>query len=133
VLAQAKRALPGLRAIVVETDPERAFLDWLAFGYQRAFRIVDPLDGARWWRAARGQIELAAGALPTLRVDADALLADPAAAGKPLAEFLGLAEIRPGPRSAARNEPRGGLPTRFEPRHAEHYRNVLAEAFAALR
>ena len=133
VLAQARRALPGLRTIVVEADAERAFLDWLAFGFQRRFRINDPVDGARWWRVAHAQIEFAAKALPTLRVDADALLDDPAGAGAALAEFLGIESFVANPRQTDTDEPIGNLPTRFPAGHVEHYRDALGQAFSVLR
>ena len=133
VMAVARRALPGLRAIVVDVDPEQAFLNWLAFGWERRLRINDMREAAHWWRVANEQIEIAAELLPCAHVNADALLADPATVGGELAQFLGVDAIRPGPRTQQRTDMLNGLPSHFAPGHAESYRSVLAEAFAALR
>lgn len=133
ILALARRALPGLRVIVVDVDPEQAFLDWLAFGYQKSYRIAEPVDAARWWKAAQGQIELLAARVPTVRVNADALLAAPATAGQALAAFLGVEKLTLGTRTLLRMAAPGGLPTRFAPERVAAYRGALAEAFAALK
>ena len=52
--------------------------------------------------------------------------------GKALAEFLGLEQLTPGPLAHAAETSRRGMPVSFEPGHAEHYREALAEVFAAL-
>lgn len=133
VLAQLRRALPGVRVLIVPGDPEQAFLDWLAFGWQRDYRVADPVAAAHWWRLANEQIELAAEILPSERIDATAVLADPHNAGPALAAFLGLDEIKPGPRFHQRSRAPRGLPVQFAPGHAQNYRSALAEAFAKLK
>lgn len=132
VLAQLRRALPGVRALIVACDPEQAFLDWLAFGWQRNYRVADPAAAAKWWREASAHVELAAEVLPHARIDANAVLADPQAAGHDLAAFLGLDAVIPGARFAQRSTASSGLPVRFAAGHAQHYRDALASAFANL-
>ncbi|MGA7296621.1 MAG: hypothetical protein WBW92_03790, partial [Rhodanobacteraceae bacterium] len=132
LLPVIKLALPGVRAIIVDTEPRVAFLRWLAFGWQRRLRMQDSTEAARWWNVARQQLDLAAEYLPVVRVDGDALLQAPESAGTELAKFLDLPEISPGPLSAQREQSSAGLPIRFATGHEDNYREVLAQAFAAL-
>ncbi|HEX7112339.1 MAG TPA: hypothetical protein VF216_07835, partial [Mizugakiibacter sp.] len=134
LLPAIKRALPGARLLLVERAAEDALLNWLAFGWSAGYAVADVDAGAAWLKRAGEQLELAAAALPTLRVDADALLAAPAAAGGALAAFLGLDALAPGAHFAqSARSTLGGLPTAFPPGHAAAYRGALASAFAALR
>ena len=132
LLPVIKLALPGVRAIIVDAEPRAAYLRWLAFGWQKRLRMQDSTEAARWWNVARQQLDLAAEHLPVVRVDGDALLQSPDSAGKELAQFLELPEIKPGPLSAQSEQSSAGLPIRFPPGHEDNYRDVLAEAFAAL-
>lgn len=132
LLPVLKLALPGVRAIIVDTEPRKAWLRWLAFGWQRRLRMQDSTEAAHWWNVGQQQLELAAEYLPVVRVDGDALVDDPASAGKELAEFLDLDTLRPGKYSEQRAGASAGLPTRFAPGHEDNYREVLAAAFAAL-
>ncbi len=131
-LPVAKLALPGLRVIIVDAEPEFAFLRWLAFGWQSRLRIQDSVEAARWFKRAGQQIELAAELLPAVRVNGDALIADPAVAGSELADFLSLDAIVPGPLLASSLRVGRGLLDHFQPGHEKHYREVLSDSFAAL-
>lgn len=133
LLPVTKLALPGVRAIIVDVNPELAFLRWLAFGWQRALRIEDSAAAAQWFRRAAEQLELAARHLPVVRVDGDRLLADPGANGAEVAAFLGLDALRPGPLLATRLQAGAGLLDGMPPGHQAHYRDALGSAFAALR
>lgn len=132
LLPVIKRALPGVRAVIVDASPRKAYLRWLAFGWQRGLRMQDSGDAATWWNVANQQLDLAAEYLPVIRVDGDTLLDDPASAGRELANFLELDTLVPGEHSKRRANVWAGLPTRFEPGHEENYREVLAGAFATL-
>ncbi|GAP65281.1 TPR repeat-containing protein [Mizugakiibacter sediminis] len=134
LLPAIRRALPGARLLVVDRNAEDALLNWLAFGWSAGYAIADVDAAAAWLKRAGEQLDLAAAALPALRVDADALLAAPAEAGGALAAFLGLDALAPGARFAqSARSTLGGLPTAFPPGHAAAYREALASAFAALR
>lgn len=127
------RALPGARLVQVARDPHDALLDWLAFGWSEPFVLADLTAGAHWQRVAAAHLGLAAERVPALRVDPDALLApDGDAARAQLAGFLGVAGVVPGPLAAAARTGRGGLPSSFPAGHSRHYREQLADAFAAL-
>lgn len=133
VLPALKRALPGVRIVQVQCDPRDALLNWLAFGANARLLMRDPLEAARWMKADLAHQALAAELLPTCSVDAEAVLADPQGAqGKMLADFLGLERLVPGPLTQAAEKNHRGMPMAFEAGHAEHYRDALAEAFAAL-
>jgi len=133
VLPALKRALPGVRVVLVQCDPRDAVLNWMAFGANAKLPMRDPLESALWTKACLGHQALAAELLPSCEVDADAVLADPQGAqGKALAGFLGLEQLEPGPLTRAAEKNRRGMPVSFEPGHAQHYRDALAEAFAAL-
>lgn len=133
VLPALKRALPGVRLVQVQCDPRGALLNWLAFGTNAKLLIGDPVEAARWLKIAMTHQALAAELLPTCSMDVQAVLADPRGPqGTALADFLGIEQLKPGPLARAAEKNRHGLPVAFEPGHAEHYRDALAEAFAAL-
>jgi tetratricopeptide (TPR) repeat protein len=133
VVPALKRALPGVRIVQVQCDPRDALLNWLAFGANAKLLMRDPLEAARWLKVEMAHQALAAELLPSCSVDADAILADPQGAqGRSLAAFLGLERLIPGPLTRAAEKSRRGMPVSFEPGHARHYRDALAEAFAAL-
>ncbi|HEX7324026.1 MAG TPA: hypothetical protein VF292_01555, partial [Rhodanobacteraceae bacterium] len=130
VLPALKRALPGLRLLVVRRAPDDELLNWLAFDGPASLPMGDPVEGARWLRRAAAHLALAGQLVPSLVVDADALLAaDGAMARAGLAAFLTLEAIADGPLAAP---PPGGLPTQFPAGHAQRYRAALADAFAVL-
>ena len=133
VLPALKRALPGLRLVQVQGDPRDALLNWLAFGAHARLPMRDPVEVARWLKTALAHQALAAELLPACSIDARAVVADPhGKQGRTLAEFLGLEQLAPGPLTGAAEKNRLGMPVSFEPGHAKHYRDALAEAFAAL-
>lgn len=127
------RALPGVRMVIVQREPEEMLLNWLGFGWMRGFAVPDVLSAARWLRLAATHLDAAADLLPALRVDPDALLdakADPARAQ--LGDFLGADALAVGPLAHASRTSRSGLPTCFPDGHAARYRECLADAFAVL-
>ena len=133
VLPALKRALPGVRIIQVQCDPRDALLNWLAFGANAKLLMRDPVEAARWLETELAHQALALELLPSRRIDAEAVLADPQGAqGNALAEFLGLQSLQPGPLTRAAEKNRRGMPMAFEAGHARHYRDALADAFAAL-
>ncbi len=132
LLPVTKRALPGVRAIIVDAEPKQAWLQWLAFGWQRRLRMLDANVAARWWNLARQQLDLVAEHLPVVRVNGNAIIDNPAEAGQGLASFLGLEQLVPGEVSKKQRELSLGLPGRFRAGHEDNYSEVLAEAFAAV-
>jgi hypothetical protein len=133
VLPALKRSLPGVRIVQVQCDPRDALLNWLAFGANARLLMRDPLEAARWMKTDIAHQAAAMELLPSCRIDAEAVLADPQGEqGKVLAEFLGLERLAPGPLTRAAEKNRRGMPLAFEPGHAEHYGDALAEAFVAL-
>ncbi|HXS73851.1 MAG TPA: tetratricopeptide repeat protein [Rhodanobacteraceae bacterium] len=133
VLPALKRALPGVRIVLVQSDPRDALLNWLAFGANAKLVMREPLEAARWMKAARAHQAIAAELLPACSVEADAILAQlDGAQGKQLAAFLGLERLLPGPLTKAAEKNRRGMPVAFAPGHARHYHEALAEPFAAL-
>lgn len=134
LLALVRRAMPGTRLILVERDPRDALLNWLAFGFVPGFPCADAQAGAQWLARARAHLNHGAELEEPRRlvVDADAVLADPPAAGAELARFLGLEPLQPGPRFAFTMHGLGGLPIRFPAGHWQDYRQALAEPFRLL-
>ncbi|HET7562524.1 MAG TPA: tetratricopeptide repeat protein [Rhodanobacteraceae bacterium] len=133
VVPAVQRALPGVRLLLVQRDPDDELLNWLGFGWLQGFALSDPLAGARWLRLAATHLAAAAELLPSLRVDPDALLAPAGEAARAqLGAFLGIDPLVLGPAARASTTGRGGLPTSFANGHAAHYREALAEAFAVL-
>jgi tetratricopeptide (TPR) repeat protein len=128
-----KRALPGARLLLVGREPHDMLLNWLGFGRARGFAMPDPLTGARWLRLAQSHLELAAELLPTFRADPDVLLAaNGEDARMQLGVFLGVDALEPGPLARSADRGHGGLPAGFPAGHADHYREALSEALAAL-
>ena len=133
IVPAIRRALPGVRLLIVAREPQDMLLDWLAFGWSQGYAIHDALSGARWMRLAAAHLDLAARMLPTLSLDPDALLATGGhAARRQLGESLGVDDLVWGPLARGARRGRGGLPVSFSPGHATHYREVLSEAFTAL-
>ena len=133
ILPALKRALPGARIVQVQCDPRDALLNWLAFGTKAKLLMSDPVAAARWLKTELAHQALALELLPSRSINAEAVLADPQGAqGKALAEFLGLPSLQPGPLTRAAEKSGRGMPMAFEPGHARHYRDALADAFAAL-
>lgn len=133
VVPAIRRALPGVRLLIVGGDPGDALLNWLGFGWWDKFTMPDAAGGARWLRLASQHLEVAARLLPTYHVDAAAVLATGArAARRQLGEFLGLDDVAWGPLARAARHDRGGLPTSFPPGHVAEYREALADALATL-
>ena len=133
VLPALKRALPGLRIVIVQRDLRDALLNWLAFGASAKLPLPDPVAGARWLKRAAAHLEAAADLLPLQAVDADSLLSAPDGdEGRALAAFLGLERLTAGPLAQAAERNKRGMPVDFASGHAENYRDALAEAFAAL-
>ncbi len=94
--------------------------------------MQDSTEAARWWNVARQQLDLAAEHLPVVRVDGDALLQSPDTAGAELAQFLGSEGTEPRTPERPARAILGGPADPFPPGHEDKYREVLAEAFAAL-
>jgi tetratricopeptide (TPR) repeat protein len=133
VMPVLQRALPGVRLVIVQRRPEDAWLDWLGFGWAHGFALTDPVAGARWWRAAQAHVEAAAGLLPCLNVDPEAVLGSQGEQlRRELAAFVGTPSLEPGPFTLAAGVGRGGLPVRFPSGRAARYREVLSDAFAVL-
>jgi len=135
VLPALKRALPGVRVVLVRSDARDALLNWLAFAGNRRLVMRDPVAAAYWLKRALAHQKLAEELLPACVVDDAAALSQhpEAAQSKALAEFLGLDALVPGTLSRAADRNRAGLPVSFARGHAAHYREALAEAFAALQ
>ncbi|HET9834769.1 MAG TPA: tetratricopeptide repeat protein [Rhodanobacteraceae bacterium] len=133
VLPALKRALPGARVVQIRCEPRDALLNWLAFGANAKLLMRDPVEAARWLKSELAHQALVAELLPTCSVDADTILAEPQGTqGNALAAFLALEQLTPGPLTRAAEKSRRGMPVSFEPGHARHYGDALAEAFAAL-
>ena len=134
LLALIRRAMPGTRLVIVERDLRDALVNWLAFGWARGFPCADVDTSAAWLERANTHLHHASTLEEPARivVAADALLDDPISHGAPLARFLGLEELRPGPQLATMAKGLGGLPVRFPAGHWQHYRDALAAPFASL-
>ncbi|MGH8146776.1 MAG: tetratricopeptide repeat protein [Rhodanobacteraceae bacterium] len=133
VVPALKRALPGVRLVIVQRDLHDTLLDWLAFGGLPGFALPDPLAGARWLWLASAHLEQAAAMLPVFRADPDALLATHGdAARQQFGAFLGSDDVVPGSRAHAAASGRGGLATSFPSGRASYYRETLSDAFAVL-
>lgn len=133
VVPAIKRALPGVRVIIVAREPHDMFMDWLAFGWSAGMAMPDLVTAARWLREASEHLQLAAKWLPSFHADPDVLLATGSgAARRQLAEFLDLDDLAWGSLARGARKGRGGLPTSFAGGHADHYREVLSEAFGVL-
>ena len=134
VLPALKRALPGLRIVLVRSDPHDALLNWLAFAGNRRLVMRDPMTAARWLKRALAHQRLAAELLPSCVIDdVEALIAHPEdEPARELAGFLGVDSLMPGSRTQATQTNRAGLPGAFPPGHARHYEQALSAAFREL-
>ncbi len=133
VVPALKRALPGVRLVIVERRLEDTLLNWLGFGWVQGFAMPGAVAGARWLRAAQLHLGVAARLLPTLHVDPEAALGSQGGRIRDaLAAFVGAPSLAPGSFTRAAGVGRGGLPMRFPSGRAARYREVLSEAFAVL-
>jgi tetratricopeptide (TPR) repeat protein len=125
-----RQAFPGATVIIVERDPRDLLLNWLAYGWMPGFALQDPAAAARWINRANAHLAQCrtVEGVNVVRVDADAVLNDPASAGGALAQVLGVAELAPG----APQRGLGGLAIGLAPGRWEAYTEVLAAPFAEL-
>lgn len=126
-----RQAFPGARIVIVERDPRDLLLNWLAYGWMSGFPLHDPVAAARWLRSAQQHLARCENVegLQVLRINADAVLLDPAGQGQALAAVLGLAALDPG----APQRGLGGLTIGLPPGRWEAYAEVLEAAFAELQ
>ncbi len=125
-----RQAFPGALVLVVGRDPRDELLNWIAYGWMPGFPMVRPETAAHWLAKARVHLDVcrSAAGLDVRYVDADALLADPAGHGAPLAAALGLPALDAGPPQLGL----GGLPLGLPAGRWQAYAKVLADAFASL-
>jgi hypothetical protein len=125
-----REAFPGATLIVVERDDRDLLVNWLAYGWLPGFPLHEPLSAARWLKAARAHVDAIAGVagINVIRVDADALLADPQRHGAAIATALGLPSLAAG----APQVGLGGLHLGLPAGRWNAYALKLAPAFAAL-
>ena len=125
-----RAAFPDATLIVVERDPRDTLLTWLAYGWMPGFPLPDPAAGAEWLQRARAHLAALDGCgLKVVRVDVDAVLADPVGAGQELAAAVGLPALVPGRPHLGL----GGLGLGLPRGRWRAYEDELAAAFAALR
>ena len=130
LLALMRRAMPGARLLIVDTDARDALVNWLGFGWFDGFACADVEACADWLARARAHIGHGAELDEPRRlvVRADELVGDGAAAHT-LARFLGLDRID----FTAQAQRLSRLPaTRFAVGHGAAYSEALAGAFARL-
>ncbi|MGA9828725.1 MAG: sulfotransferase, partial [Rhodanobacteraceae bacterium] len=134
LLALIRRAMPGTRLVIVQSDPRAALLNWLAFGWVPGFPVADIDAAVEWWLRAQRHLEHGADLDEPRRihVDADRVIAEPILASADLASFLGIAPLQPETEFARSAHSFGGLPTRFEAGHWQRYTDALDSAFARL-
>ncbi|MGH8212395.1 MAG: tetratricopeptide repeat protein [Rhodanobacteraceae bacterium] len=134
VLPALKRAFPGLRIVLVRSDPRDALLNWLAFGGNARVMMRDPVAAARWLKRALAHQKLAEELLPAHVIEnAEELSAEPdGPQARALAEFLGMDGPFPDSRARAWASSSADLPALFAAGHSMHYREALSAAFAAL-
>ena len=131
LLPALKRALPGVRLVRVAADPHDALLNWLAFGGDGRWIQGDPVAVARWMKRQIAHLQLAEELLPTHVVDDIGLLnVSGGDFASSFATFLSLDGLATETHATGKN--RAGLPMAFAPGHWRHYREALAEVFAAL-
>ena len=135
LLALIRRAMPGTRLLIVESDPRETLLNWLAFGWGNGFACPEPEVAADWLMRAKAHFHFSneLDEPHRLRVNADAVLADPAHAGAELAHFVGVDALQPGAQLAAVTHGLGGLPSPFPAGHWQLYREALANGFDRLK
>lgn len=134
LLALLHRVMPGTRIIVADRDARASLVDWLAFGWLPSFALDDLDSASNWLGRAQTHIRYGVqrGGPEHLVVDAAAIAADPATAGKQLAAFLGLEQLVPGEQFARSEKALNGMPARFADGHWRHYETALADTFARL-
>lgn len=134
VLPALKRAFPGLRIVLVRSDPRDALLNWLAFGGNGRVMMRDPVAAARWLKRALAHQELAEELLPAHVIDnaAELTAAPDGPQARALAGFLGLDTLLHDSPARAGENSRTDPGALFPAGHAEHYRDALSAAFAAL-
>lgn len=125
-----RQAFPGASIVIVERDPRDLLLNWLAYGWMPGFALHDPVAAARWLNAAHQHLAACdtVDGLRVLRINADAVLADPAGQGAALAQLLGQTELIAG----AVQRGLGGLSIGLAPGRWQAYTEVLAAPFAEL-
>jgi hypothetical protein len=124
-----RAAFPDATLIVVERDLRDTLLSWLAYGWMPGFALSEPVAGAQWLQRAQAHIDaVKQSGLKVVRVNADALLADPVGQGGELAQALGLAKLEAGRPQLALGGLKLGLPTG----RWQAYADVLAPAFVQL-
>lgn len=124
-----RSAFPDATLIVVERDPRDTLLSWLAYGWMPGFALSEPGAGAQWLQRAQAHIDaVQQSGLKVVRVNADALLADPVGHGGAVAQALGLAQLESGRPQLAL----GGLKLGLPAGRWQAYADVLAPAFAQL-
>ncbi len=125
-----RQAFPGASIVIVERDPRDLLLNWLAYGWMPGFALHDPVAAARWLNAANQHLAECdtVDGLRVLRVNADAVLADPVGQGAALAQLLGQTELAAG----AVQRGLGGLSIGLAPGRWQAYTEVLAAPFAEL-
>ena len=135
LLALVRRAMPGTRLLIVDSDPRDMLLNWLAFGWAPGFACVDVDAAAQWLQRARQHLHFGAELDDPQRmvIARDALIDDPEGVGQGIADFLGLdTPFRHDAQFAGLMQGLGGLPARFPAGHWKTYREALAGAFARL-
>lgn len=133
-LLVARHVMPGTRIIIVDADPREAMLNWLAFGWLPFAGMSDFDNCVDWLARATAHLRFAANqnVVPSIVVDAEKVMADPAKAGADLARFLGLETLKAGSLSKSFESGLGGMPARFAKNHWQAYAEALAEPFAKL-
>ncbi|UXI68307.1 tetratricopeptide repeat protein [Tahibacter amnicola] len=125
-----REAFPDATLIVVDRAPQDLLINWLAYGWMPGFPVIEPLMSARWLATATAHLAAARSidGLQVERVDADAILADPATAGASLARVLG----RDGLVAGSAHRGLGGLPLGLPAGRWKAYEQDLHAAFNAL-
>jgi tetratricopeptide (TPR) repeat protein len=127
-----RHSFPGATLVIVEREDSRDLLvNWLAYGWLEGFPAFDPDAAATWLGTALEHTRICneAQGLKVVRVDPDALFADPIGNGRALAQALGLAQLVPGgPQFGL-----GGLPLGLPPGRWQAYEGLLASTYAKLQ
>lgn len=121
-----------VRAVVVASPPRLALLNWLAVGTMHRWSAADTLAAARWIASAQAHLDAldALTGAEVLRVDAQRLLAEPAAVAAEIAAFLGVA-----PAPGLTSEPPrrvGGMPVLLAAADVDRYAGPLAVEYALI-
>lgn len=130
--AEVFSALPEARLLVLLADPRELLLNWIAFGSLQNYAVQSPQRMAAWLAESLEQLRLRRAAEPARvhLLTVDALAADPQAALREAAAFLGL-EGEPGDYASARSV--GGEVFELAPGRWRRYASgALGEAFDLL-